>query len=102
MPSSFEIRDCNGRTLKVGDPVLAGDDAYGMVIEISEPDGDYDDEAGRAVEICPVVVVQFDDHSTDRNSTYNDTQVTWADYPDGPWHSIYVCDDVEKIAEGNS
>jgi hypothetical protein len=100
---SFEVQDCNGSKLSVGDRVLY-DDYTATITKITEPDADYDDELGRAVENCPSVYITYDavvPEAADKEicNTYNDTKVTWADYPNGPAHSIYLCEDLELIVE---
>src|SRR5262245_30812948 len=101
---SFEVQDCNGSKLKVGDKVLYGDpypedrdNQTGKIIEITDPDGDYDDELERAVEIRPYVIVEFGNLDREKCHTYNDTPVGWNDYPDGPSHYIYQAEDLELI-----
>lgn len=100
--SSFEVRDINGQKIAVGNRVLFGDprpderDLHtGEVTEITEPDADYDDELGRGVQITPRVVVRFPDGSEERTRTINMTEVTWADYPDGPAHEIFEAEEIE-------
>jgi len=102
---NFEVQDCNGSKLSVGDKVLYGDpkpgDEWhhtGTITKITEPDVDYDDEAGRPVMTNPYVHIHFEDDGTDEEChTYNDTPVGWNDYPDGPSHYIYQAEDLELI-----
>jgi hypothetical protein len=106
---SFEVQDCNGRKLKVGDKVLYGDPNPNDVLshtatitKITEPDGDYDDNLERAVEICPYVHIIFDADTYEAADkeicyTYNNTPVSWNDYPDGPSHYIYEAEDLEWV-----
>lgn len=95
--SDWEVRDCAGTIVNVGDKVLYDEnDRAAVVTAISEPDGDYDDELQRGVEYPPRVTVRFaDDGSTWDVRSYNDTPITWADYPDGPMLSTYQVDDLK-------
>lgn len=94
------------RVIEVGTRVLFGAPttpeervAYtGVVTDITDPDADYDDELGRAVEYCPRVTVKFDDGSTEIATSYNVTRMTWAHYPDGPDAVTYQADDLEVVA----
>ena len=87
----FEVTDRNGRRVRVGDRVTDG----GTVVEVTEPDADYDDNLGRAVQYGPCVVVRFDpfgeypDGVDDRFLASYVYQGDWCDRPS------YVCDDVE-------
>ncbi len=84
------ILDSNGTTLKVGMRVLdEHGDEDGTITELTDPDGDYDDNLGRAVAYGPYVHVKYDDGETDRfTATWNAT---------GPWdddRDDFTCDDV--------
>src|SRR5262245_53962406 len=95
---SIKIVDCNEAEVKLGDEVKFGvEDGPAVIVEISDPDGDYDDELERSVEIPPVVTVRFSDGLTEQAGTNNITRVTWGDYPDGPAEMIYQCEDIEKV-----
>lgn len=63
---NFVIRDDFGKQLIVGSPVHAGKCSAsrwppGIVVDITEPDGDWDDLLGRPVEIPPMVNVKWPD-----------------------------------------
>lgn len=90
----FTITDVNGAELKVGDRVASGDEK-GTVLALIEPDGEYDDW-GRPVRVGPYVRVEFDNDVAllDCISTH---RYTWADYPDGPQHETFACEDVEIV-----
>lgn len=90
-----KIQDSSGQPIEVGTPVIFGEDQRGVVVAISDLDGDWDDELGRATMIRPRVTVRFDDGAEDESSTTDITQVTWADYPDGPEVHVFEADDCE-------
>jgi hypothetical protein len=94
----WEVRDYEGTLVTVGATVLYNDESRAVVESISEPDGDYDDELQRAVEYPPRVTVRFPDGNFDKVRSYNDTTITWADYPDGPVLSTYRVDDLKVVA----
>ncbi len=58
------------------------DSLHGTVIEVTDLDGDVDDE-GRSVAIMPEVRVRFDS-GHEESFTTSFGKITWADYPDGP------------------
>ena len=97
--------DCNDDPLVLGSRVIYGapptpDDvpAYSAVIvELGEPDYDYDDELGRAREYAPKLKLRFANDETVHVGTYNVTRVSWSDYPDGPAERIYQAEDLELI-----
>lgn len=93
--SDWEVRDSEGTIVNVGDRVIYNDESAAVVEGISEPDGDYHDELQRAVEYPPVVTVRFGDGTLWKTRSYNDTPITWADYPDGPVLSTYRVDDLK-------
>src|SRR5215831_12723559 len=98
MMFDIKIVDCNEVEIKLGDEVKFGvDDAPAVIVEISDPDSDYDDELGRGVEYPPQITVKWADGLTEQTGTSNITKVTWSDYPDGPALMIYQCDDLEKL-----
>ena len=92
--SDFEVFDGNDVLLAVG---VATED--GAVVEITEPDYDYDDELQRAVEFPPVVITRDAAGEVARWHTFNDTPITWADYPDGPAKLRFRCDDVVAVKD---
>jgi hypothetical protein len=89
------VFDVNGVKLAVGMRVAVDLDdptSFGLVEEISDPDGDVNDE-GRGIAINPSVSVRFDDGSEDSFTTW------WT--ATGPWDDMgapYRCDDVEVVA----
>ena len=98
------ILDCNDREITVGklaiygSPPLGETDEYMVeVISISDPDGDYDDELGRGVEITPRVKVCFNDGTEEDIRTYNGTPISWVCYPNGPDEFINPADALEVI-----
>jgi hypothetical protein len=96
--TGWEVRDYEGTLITVGTKVTFDEDeASGVVTVISEPDGDYNDEVQRAVEIPPNLVVRLADGSLEDVRSYNDTAITWADCPDGPVLSTYRVDDLKVI-----
>ena len=91
-PAEFEIVDEHGRRLEVGDRVILpgiepdGSDAtLGRITDISDPDGDADDE-GRPIGINPKVEVRFGPGDTDEFST----GTTWDTHNTG----TFVCDEL--------
>jgi hypothetical protein len=91
----YRVLDALGNVVSVGSRVLYADESLGTVLAISDPDADYDDELGRGVFYPPKVTVRLDDGEQDAVSTYRSTQITWADYPDGPAIEDFTCDDIE-------
>jgi hypothetical protein len=88
--------DYAGTPLEVGSEVTYGDE-QGVIVALGEPDGDYNDELGRAVEITPSITVEVGRVQFEVE-TMNVTRVTWADYPDGPSESTYQADDLEAVS----
>jgi len=99
------VTDYAGEELKPGSFALYGAPGDGddprdyvvIVTSISDPDGDYDDELGRGVEITPRVSVRFASGDEDRVVSRNVTPITWACYPDGPEDVTYEVDDLELL-----
>jgi len=96
----FQILDPLGNELVVGSRVVYGcPDPHerntprylATVYEITDPDGDYDDELGRGVAINPYVLVRWDDGETDRLGT----SFNW--HESGMYGDplVYDCDDLE-------
>lgn len=83
--------DGNGVEFKVGTRVIVGDpqdaESYGRVRQISDPDGDVDDE-GRPVYYPPRVTVQFEG--------FEDVFICHST-ASGPWDedAPFACDDLE-------
>jgi len=106
MRSEVRIVDHKGDEIKVGTKVAYGvneNDSYiATVTKISDPDGDYDDELERSVEIPPFVTIEFDDGDKDIVTTTNITRVSWADYPDGPAVSTYEASDEIEVTKENT
>lgn len=108
---SFIVKDFRGNEIKVGSKVLyrlygtlhSTADYQNYIAEvtgISDPDADYDDELGCAVEIPPHITIRFNSDTEGMISTENVTKITWADYPDGPEHSIYEAEeDIEVLKD---
>jgi hypothetical protein len=92
----MEIVDWKENEIRIGSRCLFGDTVC-IVESISDPDGDYDDNLGRAVMIMPRVYVKFLDGTEDRADTHRITEITWADYPDGPELERFQADDLEVI-----
>lgn len=85
------VVDCAGKPLAVGARVVYGGalfDALATVTEVTEYDVDYDDDLQRPRLSPPTVRFRFDSGRVDETPTYDVTEVTWADYPDGP--EVYV------------
>jgi hypothetical protein len=91
----FTVVDVNDKKIEVGNECIYGsplpeDDLVEFrckVIEITEPDGDVDDDTGRTRLVPPFVKVEFVDGVTEQLSTYNITSGAW--HPShGPdeWH----------------
>lgn len=57
-----DVRDRNGLRVRKGQRVV-GD---GTVVDVTGPDADYDDAAGRDVALGPDVVVEYDDGTVER------------------------------------
>lgn len=74
-----------------GSGVVEAAEYYGVILGISDPDGDVDDY-GRTIGIAPRVTVLFDDGSDDRFIA------SWT--AKGPWDedAPYQCDDVTAIS----
>ena len=88
------VLDGKGATIAVGSRVRAGVpdvDDLGTVTQITDVDGDVDDE-GRSVAYLPQVHVRFDDGVEDSFGSY------WS--ATGPWDedAPFVCDDVEVVS----
>lgn len=93
----FKVVDCNEAEIKIGTHVKFVDEETAIIIGITDPDGDVNDE-GRSIEIPPYVEFKLvSDGTVGAVSTYNITKLTWADYPDGPEEYIYQADDLEKV-----
>jgi hypothetical protein len=82
------VIDWQGQQIKVGQRVKVGDER-GIVVSISDPDGDVD-SYGRTVGINPSIEVRFPG-DTERFGT------TWT--ATGPWDedAPYECEDVEVV-----
>jgi hypothetical protein len=95
--SSDTVRDDEGRDLVVGARVrLYGADSpddYGVVVGVSDPDGDVRD--GVPVAISPYVRVRFDNGVED--SFLACSTARWYDEPPD-----YRCEDVEVVIEQDS
>lgn len=105
----YEYTDAHGALLQEGDRVkMAGwpwpgaaghelreDYAHGVIVSISDPDGDADDE-GRTIGIPPAVKVQFDDGDED---TFTGTWTArgWWDDENAP----FEFEDIEKVEVKN-
>lgn len=91
------VIDSEGAQIQVGDLVRVEYDAIrtGTITEITEPDADYDDDAGRAVMYPPTVTVQFGD-AEDKFRGYADFAECRSpeEYDDPPFR----VDDVTKVA----
>lgn len=96
----FEILDFNGHEIQVGSVCVYGcpepherNTARYLVTveEITDPDGDYDDELGRGVAINPYVKVRFHDGDEDQIGTsFNWNKSGMYGDP-----LVYDCDDLE-------
>lgn len=60
MTMSERIFDCKGTLLAVGQRVIENGEEVGTIIELTESDGDWNDELGRAEQYGPYVHVRFD------------------------------------------
>ena len=100
---TVSVTDWDGNPLTVGSQVIFGDDPIqrGVVTEITDPDGDVDDE-GRTVNIPPYVTVTFPDGGTERVRSYLNAEMTWGFYPDGPDVWTFACDDLELLFSGKA
>jgi len=95
----------------VGSYVKVNDDLHlqqpgGTVMEITDPDGDYDDDTMRPVMIPPKIFVKWDDDDRDWSTlTHNEKwQEGWSTYESGfNWHTPteadyeWTCDDLLVI-----
>jgi len=71
------IVDCDGKEIKVGskveyfenNPDNPDANEYGTVIEITDWDGDVDDDTGRSITIPPDVKVQYEDGTIESYTT---------------------------------
>lgn len=104
MDDYVTMTDSEGVEIKIGDRVVYGDVGPGeepqeaVITEITDIDGDYDDELGRGVMIPPYVKLRFPDDGTEESvRTYSTTAMTWADYPDGPREMTFASDDLVKV-----
>jgi hypothetical protein len=95
--------DANGKPLAVGMTVTIGEvdgaQLIGRVVRISEPDADYNDELGRAVQLGPDVFVE----GTDPEPWEDRFSGRWM--ATGPWDDDspeYQFDDVEVIPREES
>jgi hypothetical protein len=94
------IVDWKQKPLQVGTRVIFGGPSTteeiarhtGVVTKITEPDADYDDNAGCGVLYSPKVTVRFDGGDIDEASTYDITRATGPDYPD---EYTWQADDLE-------
>lgn len=97
----YKILDNQGNKIEVGTSVrLMSFSRDAQVIEIVDPDVDYNDERQRPVMSMPKIIVKFDDSGMIELETFNETKITWADYPDGPNEYTFVVDD-DVIVNGN-
>lgn len=72
----------------------------GEVIKIIEPDVDYNDIVQRPTMTNPKIVVVLSDSGQIKLETENITEITWADYPDGPDEYVFQVDsDVHVIVK---
>lgn len=86
--------DSKGNAITVGAKVrvgIPGDDEVAEVIQITDSDGDVDDE-GRGVFYPPRIVVKLANGETDNFITHSTATGPW-DLDDSP----FQCDDVEVI-----
>jgi hypothetical protein len=107
MTDKITILDEYGNELRVGSKAIYGCPEPGevakntvTVIEITDPDGDVDDDTGRSIEITPRVVFRFPDGDTDKVSSLNITPGSSWHYDDmGPFEMIYEVGDLEWIKD---
>ena len=85
------VLDRNGAPITENARVVDGGTEIGTVIDVTEPDGDWNDELGRAVAVGPYVYVKYDG-----NDEVERWPCTWnATGPWDDWRDDYTCDDVE-------
>lgn len=96
--TTFSVVDCDGRMVSVGDTIrVLGEARVARVVEITEPDSDYDDELQRGVMYPPKIVAAYDGAGAAVElRTHDVTPVSWADYPDGPDALTFESDEVSR------
>jgi|SRR5215831_5312056 len=87
---------------KVGDRVKFGDDddQIGVVSRVTEVDGDYNDDTGRAEMIPPKAYIKFDDGEEEHCDGSNATPAPeW--YDEEP-QFVWQFDDIEVLKDENA
>ena len=67
----------------------------GVIVELIEPDCDYNDELGRPEMYGPYCVVQWPD-ANELDRFTGQPRITWNDYPDGP--DTFYFDDLVRVS----
>ena len=93
--SETKVVDANDKPIEVGSRVLIGTEIVWVVTQITDPDGDVDDE-GRTIGIPPYVHVEWRDslgtaQEKDQLRTYWTAQGWWDE------GAPYKCDDLEVV-----